>query len=101
MNAVCHRDYSLVNQKITVNKFSDRVEITSPGRLPNTVTVEKIKYGNSAPRNLFLLKFLDNYRYIDGLGRGIPMVIKEMGENVSFEEIGDRFRVTLKINENL
>jgi len=97
VNAVCHRDYSIANQKITVYKFSDRFEITSPGNLPNTLTVEKIRYGNSAPRNLFLLKFLDNFRYIDGLGRGIPMMIKEMGERAVFEEIGDRFRVTLRL----
>jgi len=97
VNAVCHRDYSIANQKITVYKFSDRFEITSPGNLPNTLTVEKIRHGNSAPRNLFLLKYLDNYRYIDGLGRGIPMMIKEMGERAVFEEIGDRFRVTLKL----
>ena len=32
-----------------------------------------LRYGNSAPRNLFLLKYLDNLRYSDGLGRGIPM----------------------------
>jgi len=97
VNAVCHRDYSIANQKITVYKFSDRFEITSPGNLPNTLTVEKIRYGNSSPRNLFLLKYLDNYRYIDGLGRGIPMIIKEMGERAVFEEIGDRFRVTLRL----
>ncbi|MEE4358758.1 MAG: RNA-binding domain-containing protein [Desulfococcaceae bacterium] len=97
VNAVCHRDYSIANQKITVYKFSDRFEITSPGNLPNTLTVEKVRYGNSAPRNLFLLKYLDNFRYIDGLGRGIPMMIKLMGQRAVFEEIGDRFRVILRL----
>lgn len=97
VNAACHRDYSIANQKITVYKFTNRVEITSPGSLPNTLTIEKIKYGNSAPRNHFLVKYLDNYRYIDGLGRGIPMMIKEMGERVRFEELGERFRVVLMI----
>jgi len=100
VNAVCHRDYSIANQKITVYKYSDRIEITSPGKLPNTLTIEKIKYGNSAPRNHFLLKYLDNYRYIDGLGRGIPTIIKEMQDKAIFEEIGDRFRVILKFESS-
>ncbi len=56
--------------------------------------------GNSAPRNHFLLKYLDNYRYIDGLGRGIPMIIKEMQNNVIFEEIGHRLRVILILGED-
>ena len=71
------------------------MEVTSPGKIPNTLTLEKIKTGNSSARNHLLLKFLDNMRYVDGLGRGIPMVIREMKERVEFEEIGELFRVTL------
>jgi ATP-dependent DNA helicase RecG len=62
VNAVAHRDYSLSTRKIQVRLFRDRLEISSPGRLANTLTLEKIRYGNSAPRNLFLVKFLDNMR---------------------------------------
>ncbi len=96
VNAVAHRDYSLSQRKIQVHVFSDRVEITSPGKLANTLTLAKIRYGNSAPRNIFLMKFLDNLRYFDGLGRGIPMMLKLMQERVMFEEIGELFRVTLR-----
>lgn len=96
VNAVAHRDYSISNQKITVYLFEDRLEITSPDALANTLTLEKIKYGNSAPRNLFLVKFLDNMRYIDGLGRGVPRIIKQLGDRVKFEEIGILFRVTIR-----
>ena len=95
VNAVCHRDYSIGARKTTVYIFSDRVEVTSPGKIPNTLTLEKIKTGNSSARNHLLLKFLDNMRYVDGLGRGIPMIIREMKERVDFEEIGELFRVTL------
>ena len=95
VNAVCHRDYSLINRKIQIFVYRNRVEIRSPGRLPNTLTLEKIRYGNSAPRNLFVLKYLDNLRYIDGLGRGIPMILREMGKRASFEEIGDLFVLRL------
>ncbi len=98
VNAVAHRDYAISNRKISVYLFSNRLEITSPGRLPNTLTLEKIRYGNSAPRNMLLVKFLDNLRYFDGLGRGVPMIIKLMGENVQFEEIGELFKITLFFN---
>ncbi|XOF34751.1 MAG: ATP-binding protein [Candidatus Electrothrix sp. YB6] len=63
-NAVCHRDYSIANRRTAVYIFRDRLEIISPGRLPNTLTVEKILTGNSAPRNTFLLKYLDNMKFI-------------------------------------
>ena len=98
VNAVCHRDYSMINRHISVYMYSDRIEITSPGKIANTLTPEKIKVGNSAIRNHFLLKYLDNMRYIDGLGRGVPMMIKEMRERVKFEEIGELFRLTLFLN---
>ena len=96
VNAVCHRDYSMSAQKITVYLFRNRLEVTSPGKIPNTNSVEKMLCGYSAPRNMFLVKYLDNMRYIDGLGRGIPMIKREMQERVSFEDIGARFRVTLR-----
>lgn len=95
VNAVLHRDYSIRTKRISVYLFSDRLQISSPGRIANTLDLEKIKVGNSAPRNFLLLKFMDNMRYIDGLGRGIPLVIREMGKRVQFEEIGEEFRVTV------
>ncbi len=95
VNAVCHRDYSLVNRRISVYIFRDRLEIVSPGRLPNTLTVEKILTGNSAPRNNFLLKYLDNMKFIDGLGRGVPMIRQEMGTRLCYEEEGELLRLTL------
>lgn len=97
VNALVHRDYSISNQKSSVYMFEDRVEITNPGALANTLTVEKLRYGHSAPRNMFLLKFMDNYRYIDGLGRGIPTMVAAMAERIKFEEVGAAFRVTMML----
>jgi len=99
VNAVMHRDYSISHRKTQVYIYSDRVEITSPGGLPNTLTLEKIRYGNSAPRNVFLVKFLDNLRYFDGLGRGIPMMLEEMQNRIAFENIGELFRLTLYLDD--
>jgi ATP-dependent DNA helicase RecG len=97
VNAVCHRDYSISQRRIQLFLFRDRLEVRSPGRLPNTLNLQKIRYGNSAPRNLLLLKYLDNMRYIDGLGRGIPLMIKTLGERVSFAETGEIFSVTIRL----
>lgn len=96
VNALVHRDYSMQNQKTSLFIFENRIELTNPGSLPNTLTVEKLRYGHSAPRNMFLLKFMDNLRYIDGLGRGIPNMMAIMKERITFEEVGAAFRVTLR-----
>lgn len=101
VNAVMHRDYSISHKKIQIHIYSNRVEITSPGGLPNTLTLEKIRYGNSALRNVFLVKFLDNLRYFDGLGRGIPMMLEAMQERIQLESIGELFRVTLYFDETV
>lgn len=95
VNAVCHRDYSIANRKTAVYIFRDRLEVISPGRLPNTLTIEKILTGNSAPRNHFLLKYLDNMKFIDGLGRGVPMMKREMGKRLRYQEEGEILRLIL------
>lgn len=74
------------------------IEFISPGKLPNTVTIEKITKGVSYSRNPIILKFMQNMNYIDKLGRGLPMVIAEaktLGKKVDFEESGEEFKVIL------
>ncbi len=78
--------------------FHDRLEVRSPGRLPNSVDVEKIKYGVSYARNPILVKFMENLRYIDKMGRGVPMVVKaaqQLGRTLVLEEVGEEFVVKL------
>jgi len=78
--------------------FDDRLEFRSPGRLPNTITIEKLKVGVSCAVNHILVKFMENLRYIDRLGRGLPMVYREGMENhrkVEFKEVGNEFWVVL------
>lgn len=77
VNAVVHRDYS-IPRKIQVRMFPGRVEIITPGRLVNTVTVDRMKAGISVLRNPILVKFMQNYRYADQLGRGIPMILRRI-----------------------
>ncbi len=48
VNAVAHRDYSIYGSKIRLRLFSDRLELYSPGAIPNTMTVESLPYRQSA-----------------------------------------------------
>ena len=80
--------------------FDDRIEFYSPGRLPNTVTIEKLRAGVSYSINPVIVKFMENLRYIDKLGRGIPMVCKEAEKNskyIDFFELGEEFKVVLQL----
>ena len=70
VNALVHRDY-LISSSIRVFIFDNRVEIISPGKLPNTATVESIRAGIQIVRNPVLISFVPKigipYR---GLGSG-------------------------------
>ncbi|TVQ42160.1 MAG: ATP-dependent DNA helicase RecG [Saprospirales bacterium] len=75
VNALIHRDYFILSS-IKVFIFDNRIEIISPGRLPNTLTIENIKIGTSISRNPILFT---NARYIlpfVGIGSGIPRAIE-------------------------
>lgn len=71
VNAVAHRDYTIIGTDIEVSLFSDRLEVISPGRLPNGVTVEKMKEGLRAARNEMLKEILRDYGYVEHLGMGV------------------------------
>ena len=100
VNACVHRNYAIAGSRIRIFMFDDRIECISPGRLPNTVTVEKLRSGVSYASNPVLLKFMDNLRYIDRLGRGFPMIYREMqqiGKEVAVDEWGEALRVVLPL----
>lgn len=69
-NALVHRDY-FVSATIRLLIFKDRIEIISPSHLPNNLTVEKIKLGNSNIRNPILVSFASRILPYRGLGCGI------------------------------
>jgi ATP-dependent DNA helicase RecG len=75
VNALIHRDY-LVSAFIRLFIFDNRIEIVSPGHLPNNLTVEKIRHGNSIIRNPILVSYASKgilpYR---GLGSGIKRAL--------------------------
>ena len=100
VNACVHRNYSLIGANIRVFVFANRLEVISPGRLPNTVNIEKLPIGASFARNPVLVRYMQNLGYMDKLGRGLPMVCQEakkLCRAVQFEELGEEFRVTLPL----
>ena len=80
--------------------YSDRLEVISPGRLPNTVTVEKMRAGYRASRNELLKEVLRDYQYIEATGLGVPRkivqgMLEHNGTEPELIEEEDRFIVRL------
>jgi ATP-dependent DNA helicase RecG len=77
VNALVHRDY-MVSAAIRLLIFDDRIEIISPGHLPNNLTVEKIQVGNSNIRNPILMSFAaKKILPYHGLGSGIKRALEK------------------------
>lgn len=77
VNALVHRDY-LVNAPIRLFVFDNRIEIISPGHLPNNLTVEKIRAGNSNIRNPILVSYVaKGLLPYHGLGSGIKRALND------------------------
>lgn len=75
-NALIHRDY-FVSAPIRIFIFDDRLEIISPGHLPNNLTVANIRTGNSNIRNPILTSFATKLLPYRGLGTGILRALRE------------------------
>ena len=69
-NALVHRDY-FKNAPVRLMIFENRIEIISPGNLPNSLTVEEIKYGNPVIRNNQTALFASKTLPYSGLGSGL------------------------------
>lgn len=100
VNAIAHRDYTITVTDIELSIYSDRLEVISPGNLPNTVTVEKMRTGYRATRNELIKEVLRDYRYIEATGLGVPRkIIRGMlshnGKEPDLVEEEDRFTVRL------
>ncbi len=100
VNALVHRDYSIVGTDAMLSIFSDRLEVQSPGRLPNTVTVEGMRSGMRYARNQTLVNVMRDYGYVDARGMGIrnkviPLMHANNGTEPDFIEEENRFTVRL------
>lgn len=75
VNALIHRDYLLSSTDVELSMYSDRLEIISPGRLPNGITPDRMRAGTRAYRNQLLKEVMHDYGYLEHMGMGIPRKI--------------------------
>ena len=96
VNAIIHRDY-FISAPIRVFVFRNRVEIISPGHLPNNLTIKNIKSGNSNIRNPILASYATKILPYRGLGTGIRRALQLYSE-IDFENDldGNQFKVIIK-----
>ena len=78
-NAVTHRDYAITGSKVMLEVFDNRVDVTSPGALPNHMTVERVRAGaNPRSRNESLAHFMAGMGFMERRGRGWLIMRREM-----------------------
>ena len=111
VNAVVHRDYSMSNGKIRLFVFDDRLELYSPGALPNTLPIEAMR-SRQATRNETLASILrllavgdiggagDRQYFMEQRGEGVPIIYEETrdltGRDPQYELVGGtELRLTL------
>ena len=73
VNAVVHRDYAITGSQILLEVFEGRVEVTSPGGLPNHMSVESVRAGGRPrSRNESLAHYMADMHFMERRGRGWP-----------------------------
>ena len=100
VNALIHRDY-FINAPIRIFVFDNRVEIISPGRLPNHLTVQHISNGISNIRNATLASFATKTLPYRGIGTGVRRSIKKY-PHIQFinDREGEQFTVIIQRPEH-
>jgi ATP-dependent DNA helicase RecG len=80
VNAVAHRDYGIRGASIRIEKYSDRLQILSPGGPPPPVTMRKLRSLNYSPcsRNPILARALSYFERIEEQGDGIRRIVDEV-----------------------
>ncbi len=100
VNALIHRDYLLTGTDIELVVYQDRLEIISPGKLPNGVTPEGIRIGVRSNRNQLLKDVMQDYGYLEDMGMGVlRKIVRGMqehnGTDPGLVEANERFMVRL------
>ena len=85
-DAWAHRDYTLT-APVRVLVFDDRVEVRTPGQLPNSVTLEALRFGVHVLRNPTIYNMLLKIGLVTDAGSGIPRMIRLLREATGAEPI--------------
>lgn len=103
VNAVTHRDYSFAGDYIRVSMYDDRLEILSPGRLPNTVTLDNMRRTRYS-RNPRIARTLVEFGWVRELNEGVERIYTEMQEMLLNDPVfaePDRTKVLLTLENNI
>ena len=100
VNALAHRDWTR-HEEVEIISYADRLEVLSPGALPNGMTVKKMLMGQRSARNSLIAEVLRDYGYVDARGMGvrnkiIPSMRAQNGVDPEFEAKEDCLRLTLR-----
>tara|TARA_R110000796_G_scaffold248027_1_gene374226 strand:+ start:3449 stop:4684 length:1236 start_codon:yes stop_codon:yes gene_type:complete len=107
VNALAHRDWTRFVE-IEVGSYRNRLEVISPGALPNSMSIEKMKAGQRSPRNPLIMEVLRDYGYVDYRGMGVrtkivPLTLAHTGREPDFLVTDDYLKTTLyrkSVNKN-
>lgn len=77
VNAVKHREYAMSGSYIKVSMYDDRLEIESPGKLPNIVTVANIRETRYS-RNPRISRVLTDFGWVRELNEGVKRIYTDM-----------------------
>ena len=105
VNAVAHRDYSISGSKIRLFLFADRLELYSPGSLPNTITLDTMPY-RVFTRNQLLVSFLSRMKsrrtghaFLESRGEGVRKILEaseaHSGRCPVYALFGEELRLTI------
>lgn len=99
LNALVHRDWTR-SLEVEVVNYADRLEVTSPGTLQNSMTIEKMLAGQRSPRNPIIVEIMRDYGYVDMRGMGVrrkivPLTREYTGRDAQFDLTEDHLRVVI------
>ena len=98
INAIVHNDYSYGNSPI-IELYSDRIEITSAGGLPQELSQEEFLEGVTAPRNKELIRVFKDVDLIENIGSGVLRILDAYDKSC-FKFMDHFLRVSFKYKEN-
>lgn len=77
VNSLTHRNYSIMGDHIRVSLYNDRLEILSPGKLPNIVTLDNM-LNTRYSRNPRIARVLGEFGWVKELNEGVKRIYDEM-----------------------
>ena len=98
INAMVHSDYTLTTTPI-IELYSDRIEITSGGGLPQGLSQEEFLEGVTAPRNKELIRVFKDVDLIENIGSGVLRIL-DAHDKSCFKFMEHFLRVSFKYKEN-